>query len=221
MIAGGLGLSLVATIGAWHFISKHRTHDVPVVEADGRPLRVKPDNPGGMQVPGQDETIVGGGSASDVESLAPTPEPPAPQALRDSQAGAAKPTQPGASASPPAKPPPVVAAAKPVSPAAADRSAAKPQPVQAPVAPAAAAASGQQVQFAALDSEDAARAEWERLVKRYPDLFGAHKPLVQKAERDGKTLYRLRTSGFADPKDAAVFCAKVKAKGPDCVVVKS
>ena len=51
LIAGGLGGALLVVVGGWSLIG-HRSTAVPVVQADSRPIRVKPENPGGMQVAG-------------------------------------------------------------------------------------------------------------------------------------------------------------------------
>ena len=74
------------------------------------------------------------------------------------------------------------------------------------------------VQLAALDTEAAAQAEWQRLGKRMPELLGERKAVVQKAERDGKPFYRVRTGGFIDIADATEFCTKVRAKGGACTL---
>ena len=60
-IAGGLGATLLAVVGGWSVVG-HRSATVPVVQADNRPIRVKPDNPGGLQVAGAEEDILSGGS---------------------------------------------------------------------------------------------------------------------------------------------------------------
>ena len=83
LIAGGLGGTLLAVIGGWTLYS-HRTSTVPVIQADSGPIRVKPDNPGGMQVAGANEDILSGISGSGSNKLAPPPESPAPQALHTS-----------------------------------------------------------------------------------------------------------------------------------------
>ena len=81
LIAGGLGATLLAVVGGWEFVG-HGSTAVPVVQADGRPIRVKPENPGGMQVSGAEQDILSGGTESKDGKLAPPPETPAPQALR-------------------------------------------------------------------------------------------------------------------------------------------
>ena len=81
IIAAAIGGTLLVVAGGWSMIS-HRSHGVPVVQADSSPLKVKPANPGGMQVPGASNEIFSGGSDTDVEKLAPPPETPDPQGLR-------------------------------------------------------------------------------------------------------------------------------------------
>jgi hypothetical protein len=209
LIAGGLGGVLLLVVGGWSTIG-HRSTSVPVVLADSRPVRVKPENPGGMQVAGASEDILSGGTDTHGGKLAPPPEAPAPQALR-------------------APPPPSVAAVAPTPAPAMKPAAVKPavdkpapQPEKRIVAtlaePAAPVAKGALVQLAAVSSETAAKTEWERLEKRMPDLLGSHQPAISKTERDGRTLWRVRTGGFADVSQATVFCERVRAKGTGCSV---
>ena len=80
LIAGGLGATLVLVVGGSSLIGQ-RNAPVPVVQADSRPLRVKPENPGGMQVAGANEDILSGGTEAKVGKLAPPPEAPAPQEM--------------------------------------------------------------------------------------------------------------------------------------------
>lgn len=202
--AAGLGGVLLAGMGVWAVVGRTPAV-VPVIEADGRPLRVKPDNPGGMQVTGAEEAPTGPGR------MAPAAEVPAPQALR-------------AQLAPPAAPA-LAAAPVPAAPAPATPVAAAPAPRPATPLPASAAAprpaqpgSATLVQLAAVDTEAAAQAEWQRLARRMPDLLGDKRVVVQRTERDGKTLWRVRTGGFTDMADATGFCTKVRAKGGNCSI---
>ena len=228
MIAGALGVSLLVVVGASHLIG-HRGGPVPVVQADSRPIRVKPANPGGLQIAGTNEDIFEGDSGSDTGKLAPPPEAPAPQALR---------SLPSTPAPAPVRAPaPVVAQAVP--PMAGSRPAIQPLPVPAPAVAAkpavvaeravekavsdtraAAVASDKKalVQLAAVGTEEAAKSEWDRLEKRMPELLSGRKPAVSRIERDGHTLWRLRTGGFTDMAAATVFCERVRAKGAGCSV---
>ena len=78
LAAVALGTVLLAGMGGWALLG-HRSGPVPVIEADTRPLRVKPDNAGGMQVAGADEQGPGDPAA---QAMAPPAEAPAPLALR-------------------------------------------------------------------------------------------------------------------------------------------
>ena len=250
-VAGGIAVVLVAIVGASSFTSSRHGSGVPVVEADSRPLRVKPDKAGGMAMEDGDEALLADQKPGS-ETLAPAPEAPAPaalkkQALEAAQAEAAAQAARIAAAQPPA---PVVAAAAPApvaAPASVTHSALPPvaksgaappvhavaaapvvtKPAIAPVvaqsvaAPAKTPAGGHSVQLAALVSEQGAQAEWDRLVKKSPALFAGHKPAIAKFERDGKTFWRLRTTGFTDAAQAAAFCSKAKADGLACLPEKS
>ena len=213
LIAGGLGATLVVVVGGSSLISQ-RSAPVPVVQADSRPLRVKPENPGGMQVAGANEDILSGGSEAKVGKLAPPPEVPAPQEMLT------QPTPPPVAATPapiaapgPAPAPMAAVTAAPPKPVAAKPAVApEKHPITAP------AASGALVQLAAVHSEDAARSEWDRLSKRVPDLLGPHKPTFSKIDHDGHALWRVRTGGFSDTAQATTFCERLRAKGLNCSV---
>ncbi len=196
---------------------------VPVIEADSRPIRVRPDNPGGMQVAGAEEQILGGDDSGKADMMAPAPEVPQPQILRAQIQAARQPVPPPvAPALPPAQP---VSLSAPLAPLPAVISAApeqRPAALAKPLAPvrppAPLAAGGPEVQLAAMDSEAAAMAEWQRLAKKMPELLGTRHPAVLRTDREGKTFYRLRTSGFSDVAQATTFCTQVKAKGAGCSI---
>lgn len=215
LVAAGVAALLAVGVGGYRLAGRS-PHAVPVIEADSRPLRVRPDNPGGLQLAGAEEQFMdGAGSAA--EAMAPPPEAPAPQALR----AQIKARQAAPEAAPPAEaplPPPSRAVPLPVPPPPAPVAALPPPVAAAPVRPAAPPAGGVQVQLAAMDSEAGAVAEWQRLAKRVPDLLASRHPAVLRAERDGRTFYRLRTGGFADVAQATAFCAAVRAKGGACAI---
>jgi hypothetical protein len=208
IIAAGLGGGLVVLVGGWSLLGHHST-GVPVIEADSSPLRVKPENPGGMTVAGSNDEILSDGADGNVGKLAPGSETPAPQDMQ-----AAKP--PAVASAPPPAPPVPAPAPGPVTAAApAKPTASTPTHVAAADHP---MAGKPLVQLAALSSEDAAKVEWERLEKRMPDLLGKRQPAVSKIERDGKTFWRLRTGGFTDIAQATAFCEQVRAKGNGCSI---
>ena len=207
MVAAVAGFGALA--GGGYALLHGRSRAVPVIEADSRPLRVKPDNPGGMQISREEQQIMDAGDSSPADVMAPGPETPAPELLA-SQIQTAHPTAPPAA---PAAPAPVAMdeppAAAPVSPA---------PPAVAPHA-VAAPAGKIEVQLAAVTTHNRAMAEWARLSKKLPDLLASRRPAIVRTEQDGKTFYRLRTGGFADAPAAAVFCDQVREKGAPCAVI--
>jgi len=75
------------------------------------------------------------------------------------------------------------------------------------------------VQVASLDSEQAARTEWQRLRTRWPDLLADRAPTVIPADVHDRKFWRLRTGGFPSVSDAKDFCSKLRTAGSGCWVV--
>ena len=236
VLAGGVVGMLLLGYGAYSLVG-HGQRAVPVIEADSRPVRVKPDNPGGMQIAGAEEQIMGGSGTGQADAMAPPPEIPEPQVLQAQIQAAHQPAPPPPAPlaqaplaqAQPAPPPalPVSLSAPPAPPPAAISAmpeqrpqAAAPAKPQTPphAATAAPATGGAQVQLAAMDSQAAAMAEWQRLAKRMPELMSSRHPAVERAERDGKAIFRLRTGGFTDVAQATAFCTQVRAKGAGCAI---
>jgi len=130
IIAGGLGGVLVATIAGSALIGRQGGGEVPVVQADNRPIRVKPENPGGLQVAGAGNEMYSGGDSMGAKP-GPAAEVPDPKGLRaPPPASAPVPAValvPPLSATPAAKSEAVAAVAKPAASITAS-SAAKPAP---------------------------------------------------------------------------------------------
>ncbi|MFT8242657.1 SPOR domain-containing protein [Roseomonas sp. BN140053] len=224
-VSGGilavLGVGGAAVWGLTRAVSR----GVPVIEADSRPFRIRPDDPGGLRVANQEERIfdtqrapagrAGGrpGQAS-APQVAPEPERPDLTALR--QATAPRAPAPAAPSAAPAAAPNGGAAATAAAPRAepVPPVAARAEPPAAPRTPAAVASGRAVVQLGALSSEESAQAEWTRLKGRLGELLADRRPQVLRFERDGKpTMYRLRTGGFADTTAAKAFCDAARAKG--------
>ncbi|MBD0271539.1 MAG: SPOR domain-containing protein [Acetobacteraceae bacterium] len=235
-IAGGLlGVAALGIAATWG-ISRMGPRPVPVIEADPRPLKVRPDSPGGMVVPNQDQLVLEGAalrraaerSRTTVAQLDTGPEAPALDLLRQHiappaaslAAAAPAPSAPAAAAVPapsslgapgPAIAPPVatpVAVTAPVAAPAVAAGAALPGPV---------AGGRSYAQFGALNSEEAARAEWDRLLRRVPELAG-FQPRITRLEREGQpTLWRLRAAGLPDAAAAKALCDAVRARGAACM----
>jgi hypothetical protein len=230
LIAIGGGLAATLVVGAalvWGMSRAGGPRSVPLIEPDPRPFKVRPDDPGGLRVPNQDELIFErnrGPATPGSARLAPEPEAPRLDALR---AQVAQPA-PEPIVLPQAAPAPVARNGAP--PAAAPAPTAAPAP--APAAPAAQAPTpaarpapapggAVRVQLGALTSEESARGEWDRLARRHGDLLGAFRPQVLRFEREGQaTLFRLRTGGFADAAAAGAFCEQARARNIPCVVIR-
>lgn len=87
-------------------------------------------------------------------------------------------------------------------------------------APGVAAGGAFVVQIAALRSEGAADAAWDRLSARDPALFAGARKDIQRADLGAKGAYfRVRAGYFAGRDEAARFCDRVKTLGQDCIVV--
>ncbi|MGY6769185.1 SPOR domain-containing protein [Komagataeibacter xylinus] len=227
--AAGLGGILVIAIGGWSLFGHHEG-GIAVLGPPPGPVRVKPADPGGMQILG-----AGDGMAADggVMRLSPPPEQPQPDAMARQYApppgsdsadgGNASPppaTAPAPAETPaPSGPAPQEPAQKPAEPA--RQAEESPATLPPPVPRALNEGSGAYgVQLAALDSQEAALKSWSQLLSRYPGVFGSYQPAVIKAERGGKTFYRLRIKGLSKAQAASV-CEKVKAKSLPCEPVHS
>ncbi|WP_010507018.1 SPOR domain-containing protein [Komagataeibacter europaeus] len=225
--AAGLGGVLVVAIGGWSLFGHHQA-GIPVLGPPPGPVRVKPADPGGMQILGAGDGMPADGG---VMRLSPPPEQPQPDAMARQYgqvAGEGEPAPAPAQTPPAAAPAPPPAADTPASappPSAAPARVEAPEPQAAPLPPPVPRASGTGtgaygVQLAALDSQEAALKSWTRLSTRYPDVFGPYQPTVVKAERGGKTFYRLRVKGLAKAQ-AVSLCEKAKAKSQACELVHS
>jgi hypothetical protein len=229
LFAGGLAGVLICLISASTF-TRHRSGAVPVVTADVRPTRVKPENPGGMQIDGAENDVFSVGVNNNNSKLAPAAEVPDPSGMHGApvttppavaQSASQDTSPPAPAAAPLALPSPGEVVAKP--PAAAVAAAGSAHPAPAPGATssirgASTAGRPTMVQLAAVATEQAARDEWQRMSKHMPDLLNGRQPSFSRVEHDGRTFWRLRTAGFADIAQAKSFCEHVRAKGAGCAV---
>jgi len=237
IFAGGVGGVLGLLIAASAITGRH-SGQIPVVAADTSPIRIKPVNPGGLKVDAAENDVFSGGTDTGNARLAPAAEMPDTKALRAAETppaqAPAKAAIPAPAPETPPQPAPATAkplvpeAAKPLVPpasrsllAAAAAPSKLPPPKPLPEAEPRAAANGHtvMVQLAAMTTDAGAREEWQRLAKRYPDLFGGRDLIISRTERDGHAFWRVRTSGFADLAQARAFCDKLRAKGAGCSIV--
>lgn len=195
---GGGFAAVFAGLGAL----RSRPVATPVVEAASGPVRIKPLDPGGMQVAGADAQTPAG-----AERLAPPPEQPELAALRAKLRAAQKAL---AAARTAAAPPP----AAPAAPARAALTVATPPvavlvpPPPLTIEPPAALA----VTFGTYATPAAAKAAWSDMVGRWPTPFAHHTPVLTHAG----PAWRLGTAGFATDTEAARLCRRVVAVKLPC-----
>jgi hypothetical protein len=203
---------------------------VPLLKADDSPTKVRPDQPGGMDVPNQDKLIYdrlapGGQIATpQIERLlppaeAPVARPPAPGERQVTTAPSpnAVPAQPPIPVAPPAPsqavPPTQAPAAQAPRPAPTQQAAVAPPTTTAPIPSGAA-----RIQLGAVRSADAAQKEWARLQTANRDILGGLTMNVVTANLGERGIYYRIQAGPAA--DAADLCNKLKARNVGCIVVR-
>lgn len=258
-LIGGIALfaALLALIigGVWAITSGQRqdgstgevavnAEDVPLIAADPGPYKVRPTDPGGMQIDGANDTMYATGEGADVGgALDPGALPEDPMPRPGTVAAEPEDLLPAEGASAQVAIPPARSAAAPAAGASAQvaipptrtpAAAAPPAPVAKPAPlkplpkpvapvpgtpPVKVATGSAALQLGAFSSSAAADTAWKDLTKRFTYLAGLGKA-VGKVERDGKTLYRLRATGVTDAAKAADLCARLKVAGEDCLVAQ-
>ena len=208
--------------------------DVPVIRADSRPIKSRPDDPGGLVVPNQDKLIYEGLGRGEpearVERLLPPPEEPKPLPVDPPAA----PTEVVPEA-PQTKPsaPPLQQAAPPVQPAPAiPAPVVTPTPPSSPKTPAAAEAlpartpTGQEargefmIQLAAMGTLEAAQKEWVRVKKANADLLGSLASDIVKVDLGQKGVFFRLRAGPMDELSARTLCGQVVKRNVGCMVVR-
>lgn len=210
---------------------------VPLIQAENTPVKVKPEQPGGMDVPNQDKLIYdrltpGQAPPNTIERLLPPPESPVarpqtPQqplpAITESLLPEAAPAQPA-----PAQPsagllPPTIAARPQVNatPAAPTVALAPPKPAPSAAVANTAGSGAFRVQLGAVRSTDAAQKEWSRLQAAHSDLLGRLGLTVSQADLgERSTFYRVQAGPFGEHQTAADLCAKLKSRNVSCIIVR-
>src|SRR6266436_8380773 len=159
LFGGGLWFAYVQ--GTRHAGGDAPGGSVPLIRADERPTKVKPEKPGGMEIPDRDKLIYNPTRPA-VERLLPPPEKPLPRPAPPPPSPSPQREQPPATASStPASPPAPPPAAIPQAQQLAAAPPGKTPPAQAaPPKTAATGAAGTRLQLGSVRSEDAARQEW-------------------------------------------------------------
>ena len=202
----GLLLAAAVAVAVWAF-TRHRGDVGPggsgeLITAPPGDYKVKPEEPGGMKVDGEGDTVFRtseGASGSGTIDTRAIPETP----VAGKTAAPAPKTGPGAAK---------VVAEVP--------SGSAPLRAQAPAVPASRVASGggggALVQLGSFPSETAANAAWETLSKRFSYVASLGKS-IEKADVKGSTVYRLRVNAGSNG-NASAICGRLKVAGEACFV---
>jgi cell division septation protein DedD len=218
LFGGGLWFAYVQ--GARHAGGDAAAGGVPLIRADERPTKVKPERPGGMEIPDRDKLIYNPIRPT-VEHLLPPPEKPMPRPAPS--------PNPAPQTEPPSRTTAAPAAA-PVNPPAAptagtQHSTAAPPakaPQQQPAAlPKPSTAGGMRLQLGSVRSEDAARQEWERIKRKNADLLGTLSATPIRADLGDKGIYyRIQTGPVSDPAAAERICSELKQRSIGCIIAR-
>jgi cell division protein FtsN len=231
--------------GLWafyHWMSRKTAQvEVPLIRAEVEPVRRRPTDPGGMEIPGQGTLVLDSKRAPiKVEQLLPPPEAPLPRpaVVEPSSeptanvpptapapaAPTAAVTTPTAAPPAPASPPPAVAVAVPPAPVLVPPTATPPaKPSAAPAAAPAPAAVGKGyfLQLGAGRSAASAKQEGERIRQRQADLLGTLSLITPRADLGERgTFYRIQVGPIADAAQAERRCNELKRRGIGCLLVK-
>lgn len=204
------------------------TSGVPLIRADQQPDKVKPQQPGGMNIPDQNVSLYNERpGVAPVERLLPPPEKPMPKP-------APAPEPPPQAAAPPAPqvaalPPPAAVQTQPISPVKPAAPAASPKPAARPAAPPAneaarteAAKSGPvQIRLASVRTPDEARTAWARMKRDNADLLGNLRGVAVRTDLGDKGIYyRIEAGPLQDGAVAARLCGELKQRGLGCILAR-
>jgi len=192
-----LGIVAIAAllIGATFFWIGHRDNEVngppELIKADPGPYKIRPPNPGGLDIAGDSETAFETSAGQDTDAK-----------LDMSKVGSETPAAPVAPPKPDAaaetKAPPAAPAAQP----------------KAPPAPKATGATGSVVQLGAFANIAQAERAWTALSARFSSVAALSKMITPYPGG-----IRLR-AGAASPADAKQVCQTLKAAGENCFIAQ-
>jgi hypothetical protein len=211
--AGGLWFAY--NQGLRHGSNNGASADVPLIRADERPTKVKPEKSGGMEIPDRDKLIYTQKRAA-VEHLLPPPEKPMPRPTAPPIPTAQPDAAPAAATSAAAQPAQLQQSAIRPGPKPPSTPAEGAKPTAAPASPA--NSGGARLQLGSVHSEDAARHEWDRIKRMNTDLLATVSAAPIRADLGDKgVFYRIQTTPVGD---AERVCGELKRRNIGCVVVR-
>ncbi len=218
LFGGGLWFAYIQ--GTRHASGDAASDGVPLIRADERPTKVKPEQPGGMEIPDRDKLIYNP-TRKVVEHLLPPPEKPMPRPAPPPTLQTEAPPLPTAAAPPASgtleKSPATAQTTLPQQQAAAPSSKTAQAP-SGPSKPAPAKAGGIRLQLGSVRSEDAARHEWDRIKRTNSDLLGSLSATPMRADLGDKgVFYRIQTGPVTD---ADRICGELKRRNIGCIIAR-
>lgn len=204
----------------------------PTIKADAGPTKVKPDTPGGLDIPHQDKTVYNrmdvGAKDGEPKDLLAAPESPMSKPREpdvellsklfgdDATAAPPIPGEPGTQM-------PIVVDLLPPGPAKTKKAPAIPVPdaQQIKVTTPDPASGKFLLQVGAFRDKAGADAGWARMRKRHSDLLTKMEPDIARADLGAKgVFYRLRIGPLGDKTSADRLCDSLKKRKLGCLVVK-
>lgn len=206
----GLVIAAMAAVGGgWYWLHHSRTAggNGALIKAPAAPYKIKPTDPGGMQVEGEGDSVFATSQGAQTNAginVGRLPEAPIDGRKAASPSPAAT---PAASAK--------LSLPKAATPTAPGSKTVLRNGTGAPVA-SAPSGSGAVIQLGAYPSEGAANVAWVRFSRRFAYLAALGKS-VEPVARDGKTLYRLRVNAGSNGQ-ARELCGRLKVAGESCFI---
>ncbi|MCP4328100.1 MAG: hypothetical protein GY791_06650 [Alphaproteobacteria bacterium] len=226
-------------IGMWYAYTegiRYGSESVaPVITADAKPIKVRPEAPGGMEVPYRDTLVYGkiapGPAKEEEAQLGPGPEEPIitrrPKPMPEL-------AQPESSTLPPVATPPATTetanedipstpGAKPPPPVVAESGAAETASVDGSTQQGAEFdLSPFRLQLASMRSPAAAAGAWDALIGKHYDVLADLEPVIQKIDlgEDKGVYYRVQAGPIATEAEGKRLCAVLTQRNVGCLVVR-
>lgn len=209
-IALALGVMALSAGGLWVgyrlSVGRGSSGEIPLIHADTDPIKVKPDDPGGMEIPNRDRFVLNPSGGMPVERLLPPPETPLPRPTTTStpQVTVTSATPPASQAAP---------AAAPATP--------PPQTAAVPTPGSTSDTKGYRLQLGAEKGPEIAKQEWDRIKRQNADLVGSLSASVDRADLGARgVFYRIHVGPIADAAQAERLCAQLRQRGVGCILAK-
>ena len=222
--AGSVSVVVIIIAWIWSGIHPYTFGPPPVINPPATPLRIVPEDPGGLEVPEANVPIMSGESLNNNDARLASPGVAPDITALDQAAGltppSASPTgsQQGAEMADNTGNNGAVDEAadvpKSLTPAASQR------PRPGSTATSAAEAEGMtSVELAVASTEDSILAAWVNLQQKFPSIMSGRQPELLPSIVNGRSIWRLRLGGFSSAAAAQAFCNSLTSQGTACAVV--